>query len=108
MAFCDVAGRPNKELFPGITTRTFWGEKLLLSRVELAAHALAPLHNHPHEQGGVILQGEMDFTIGEETRHLVTGDLYIVPGNVMHEARAGAEGCVALEVFSPVRETLQY
>lgn len=108
MAFCDLAGRQGKEIFPSIVTRTFWGDNLLLSRVELGANAVAPMHNHPHEQAGVILQGAMDFTIGDETRRLVTGDLYIVPGNVSHEARAGAEGCIVLEVFSPVRETLQY
>lgn len=108
MAYCDLENRPSKLLFDGISTRTFWGENLLLSRVELVPHALAPAHQHPHEQAGVILSGEMLFTIDGEARLLRPGDMYIVPGSVVHEARAGAEGCIALEVFSPVRETLQY
>jgi quercetin dioxygenase-like cupin family protein len=108
MAFCSIDERASRQLFDGILARTYWGSNILLSRVEMEADALAPSHSHPHEQAGVVLSGEMDFTIAGETRTLHSGDMYIVPGGVEHEARAGAEGCVALDIFSPVRESLQY
>ncbi len=111
MPFFDQAAcmeRATKELFPGILTRTFWGDQMLLSRVELAPHAVATAHSHPHEQAGVVLSGEMELTIEGETQRLGPGDFYLAPGDAVHEARAGAEGCVALEIFSPVRELLQY
>lgn len=108
MGYCNLEDRPSKELFPGITTRTFWGQNLLLSRVELAPHAVAPKHSHPHEQAIAVLSGEMELVVEGEPVWLRPGDMYIIPGDVAHEARAGAQGCQSLEVFSPVRESLQY
>ncbi len=108
MPFYDLAGRTAKELFAGVTTQTFWGDKMLLSWVTLEPHAVAPAHSHPHEQAGVVFSGALDFTIGGETRTLRPGDMYLAPGDVVHEAHAGSEGCVVLEIFSPVRELLQY
>lgn len=108
MPFYDLDARPSKELFAGVTTRSFWGDNLLLSYVTLRPNALAPAHSHPHEQAGIVLSGAMDFTIGDETRTLHPGEMYLAPGNVVHQASAGAEGCVVVEVFSPVRESLQY
>lgn len=108
MPFYDLDARTAREIFTGITTRTFWGENLLLSYVTFEPHAQATAHNHPHEQAGVIISGMMDMTIGDETRTLRPGEIYLAPGGVMHAVKAGADGCVALEIFSPVRELLQY
>ncbi len=108
MPFFDLEGRPAKELFAGVATQSFWGDRMLLSWVTLAPHAAAPAHSHPHEQAGVVISGAMDFTIGDETRTLGPGDMYLAPGDVVHAAHAGAAGCVVLEIFSPVRELLQY
>jgi quercetin dioxygenase-like cupin family protein len=108
MPFFDLSNRPSKELFAGVTTQSFWGEKMLLSWVTLAPDAIAPAHNHPHEQAGVVISGTLDFMIGDESRTLQPGDMYLVPGDVVHAAHAGSEGCVVLEIFSPVRELLQY
>ena len=57
----------------------------------------------PNEQLGIILKGRLTFTIGGETRELGPGDTYEIPANVPHEAKAGPEGAVAIDVFSPVR-----
>ena len=49
--FIDTSGRDPMELVPGARTRTFWGEQMLLSLVEIDANSEVPLHTHPHEQG---------------------------------------------------------
>ena len=87
MYFCDVENREPKEVAPGIRIRTFW-----------------PEHDHPHEQGGVMLGGELIFTIGGETRTCTAGDSYLIPGGVRHSAIAGPNGAQVMDVFSPVRE----
>ncbi len=102
--FCDTTSRPLRELFDGVGAQTFWGEKMMLSRVELAAGSEVPPHSHPHEQAGVVLDGELEFTIGGETRTVRAGEMYIIPGNVEHSVRAIDAPAVALDVFSPVRE----
>ncbi len=55
--FIDASDRKPMELVPGARTRTFWGEQMLLSLVEVDANSEVPLHTHPHEQGGVIIEG---------------------------------------------------
>ena len=104
MYFCDVENREAKEVAPGIRIRTFWQEKMLIAMVELDANAILPEHDHPHEQAGVMLGGELIFTIDGETRTCVAGDSYIIPGGVRHSAIAGANGAQVMDVFSPVRE----
>jgi quercetin dioxygenase-like cupin family protein len=100
--------RATKELFPGIIARTFWGEKMLLAVVDLAANAVLPNHSHPHEQGGIMIEGEMEWTIGGETRVLKPGDIYIIPGDIEHSAKVGDKPVKVLDIFSPIREAFQY
>ena len=100
--------RAVKTLFGDVTARTFWGEKMLMSLVELPAHSVVPLHSHPHEQVGVVLEGEVDFTIGGEKRRLKVGDMWVIPGGVEHMVEAGDKPARALDIFSPVREDYQY
>jgi quercetin dioxygenase-like cupin family protein len=108
MYFFSTDERAGKTLFADVTAKTFWGEKMLLSVVELPAHSVVPLHSHPHEQAGIMLAGEMVFTAGGESRLVKPGDLWIIPGGVEHTVTAGPEGARALDVFSPVREDYQY
>jgi quercetin dioxygenase-like cupin family protein len=106
--FCDLENREAKETVPGVFIRTFWGNKMLLSIVHLAANAVVPAHSHPHEQAGTVISGELVMTISGETRRLKPGDTYIIPGGVEHGATTGDSPVRALDMFSPVREDYQY
>jgi quercetin dioxygenase-like cupin family protein len=106
--FFDPAGRTPKELLPGVTTRTFWGDRILLSSVDLAPGAVIPPHSHPHEQVGMLLRGEMQVTIAGETRTVKPGDIYIAPGGIEHSVVVGEAASQAIEAFSPVREEYKY
>ena len=108
MYFYNPSERTPKELFPGLFARTFWGEKMLLSLLELGPHSVVPPHSHPHEQAGIMLEGEMEFTIGGETRIVKAGDIFVIPGGVEHSVRVFDQPCRALDVFSPVREEYQW
>ena len=106
--FIDPVGRGFLELAPGARTRTFWGNQMLFSLVEVDANSEVPLHAHPHEQGGIIIEGELEMGIDGEVNLLKTGDMYIIPGNVDHYAKTHATKSVALDIFSLVREEFQY
>ncbi len=102
--FIDPAEVDRRELAPGVMLRTMWGEKIMMSIVEIAPKAVVPTHSHPHEQAGMVLQGEFEFTIGGETRTIKQGESYVIPGGVEHEL-VGSEGwSMALDIFSPPRE----
>ena len=108
MSFYNPENREVKDLLTGIHARTFLGENLMLAVVELEAGSTLPTHNHPHEQGGIVLEGTLEFTIDEETRTLVPGEIYIIPGGVDHTVIVGDKPAKVLDVFSPVREEYKY
>ena len=76
----------------------------MLSLLEMEEGAVIPLHSHPHEQAGILLEGQMDLTIGEETRRCQPGTSYIIPGNTPHRAVAIGGPAQVLDIFSPIRE----
>jgi quercetin dioxygenase-like cupin family protein len=102
--FVTWEGRPSRAIFPGVEITVVSGEKLMLARVVLAPGAVVPEHQHPHEQFGFVMEGEVDFTIGDQTRHLTAGQYYAIPGQVPHRVVVGSGGAVCLDIFSPPRE----
>ena len=89
---------------PGFLVHAVCGQRMTLSHVTLQPHSEAPLHSHPHEQMGIVLEGEFKFTIGDETRLLEKGDMYLVPPNITHGGSTHSEQALILDVFSPPRE----
>ncbi len=104
MYFFEPMEKDPRELAAGILARTFWGEKMLMSVVDLEPNAEMPLHSHPHEQVGMILSGAFEMEIGGEKRLLKAGDVYVIPGDVSHCGRSLESAVKVLDVFSPVRE----
>jgi quercetin dioxygenase-like cupin family protein len=108
MPFYNLKDRQVKDLVPGMHIRTFWGEQQLLSVVELDANTILPRHSHPHEQSTFVLEGELEFVLGGETRRIRAGELVIIPGGVEHFVKVGPMTTRVLDTFSPVREDLKY
>jgi len=102
--FVNAADGAHHEIFPGVHIHTHCGTQMMLSLVEMAPHARVEPHDHPHEQVGILLVGELTFTIGEDTRVVLPGEMWRIPGGVTHHALAGAEGARALDVFTPIRD----
>lgn len=102
--FVTPAECSTREIFPGVTITAMGGDKMMISYVDLKPHSVVELHSHPHEQMGILVKGEMTFTIGGETRLLKVGEMWRIPGNVPHTVKAGPDGAVAIDIFHPVRE----
>ena len=62
--FVDLQAFAPIEIFPGVRIRTPYGENLMLSYVEIDDGAVVETHRHVHEQGGIVLSGRMELTIG--------------------------------------------
>jgi quercetin dioxygenase-like cupin family protein len=108
MYFHDPSTRGPKELLPGILARTFWGEKMLAAVVDLDPNTELPTHDHPHEQLGIVLEGEIEFTVGSEVKTLKPYDVYTIPAGEKHAAKTFDHPVKVLDVFSPVREEYKY
>ena len=90
--------------FPGISMQALAGANLMINRVVLVPDVVVPEHSHPHEQGGFVLEGLLRLTVAGETWDLGPGDAYVLPGDTLHGATVGPDGCVVLDIFAPPRE----
>ena len=91
-------------IFPGVDIFTVAGDNVMLSYVEFEPNAVVEMHSHPHEQMGLLLEGELLFTIGGEETLVRPGEMWRIPGGVEHKAVAGDTPVKALDVFQPIRE----
>jgi quercetin dioxygenase-like cupin family protein len=106
--FLDVSSRRKHEAMPGVFLRTFWGDLMTAAIVDLEPNAVVPMHEHPNEQVGLVLEGSLSFTIAGETRLVGPGDMYLIPGDVPHSATASDGGGRVIELFAPVRPEYQF
>jgi quercetin dioxygenase-like cupin family protein len=104
MPFIDIDAVPALTVLPGCRLRTPYGQNIMLSYLEMESGAVVPLHHHPHEQAGMLLKGRMELTIGDETRVVEAGSMFLIPPNTPHRAVAVDGPAVVLDVFSPIRE----
>jgi quercetin dioxygenase-like cupin family protein len=99
----DLADLPPIQVFAGVRVRRVQGDQLTLAIVELEPNAVVPEHRHRSEQNGLVITGQMDFRVGDERRLLGPGGTWRVLADVPHQAQAGPEGAVVIDVFAPIR-----
>lgn len=102
-SFAELEEISPKPIWDGIAARVVQGERITMAVVELEPDGLVPEHRHPNEQLGIVLEGSVSFRIDEETKRLGPGGTWRILGDVPHEARAGAQGAVVIDVFTPTR-----
>ncbi len=102
--FFDLSDLKPKQVIPGMQIRVASGEKIMLSYVDLEQGSEVKDHSHPHEQAGIVIQGEGDFRIGDERRQVKPGDMYLIPSQVIHRLLVTKGPMKVLDIFSPPRE----
>jgi quercetin dioxygenase-like cupin family protein len=95
---------PKKQLTDGIQLSSVWGEGAMLTFFDLADGAVIPLHKHPHEQVSFLLEGELEFTIGNETRVVLPGEGCVIAANEEHAVKVTKGPARALDAWFPLRE----
>lgn len=107
--FIDLEKCPEIVQFEGLTTKVLTGlnnEKMMMVLTSTMPNCEAPMHKHPHEQIGMVYDGEAFLQIGDEVRHVKKGDFYCIPANVEHgDKTIGDKPFVMFDIFYPIRET---
>ena len=97
---------PKERVTDQISRRLVTGERMMLAHVYLDKGAIVPQHSHHNEQLTYILEGALQFWIGEAQDEEVVvraGEVLWIPSNVPHKALA-LEDTLDVDVFSPPRE----
>jgi len=80
------------------------GKNMTFFIVEIPFGKKVPLHSHPHEQMGICLAGEAEFSNGIEKKLVRKGMVYRFEPNEKHQVRTlSTESSIFLDVFSPPR-----
>jgi quercetin dioxygenase-like cupin family protein len=90
-------------VWDGVVARAVNGERMTMAVIELEPDAVVPEHRHENEQLGLVLHGKLAFRVGDETRECRPGETYRILADTPHEATAGPDGAVVLDVFAPIR-----
>lgn len=101
--FSHISEVSPQQLTPGVVARAVHGALITMAYVELDPDAVLPEHLHENEQVGMMISGSMSFRIGDEERVVRAGESWCIPANVPHIARAGSDGAIVVETFSPIR-----
>lgn len=99
----EVAPVPFSE---GLHFRPVLGTNVLVNVVDFAPHTEAPRHLHEEEQIVIVLDGELEFEVGGDTRVVRPGEMVVIPPNVPHAARTYDSACREIDVFNPPRRAL--
>lgn len=102
--FVRLDGTRAFELASGVSGRPLFGEGAMLNLIRFEPGATVPLHSHPHEQLGIVLEGMQALVVDGVTHDLGPFEAYVLPGGVEHSAHCGPDGALVLDVFTPVRE----
>jgi quercetin dioxygenase-like cupin family protein len=92
------------ELASGVSGQPLFGAGAMLNLIRFEPGAVVPLHSHPHEQLGIVLEGMQALVVEGTPHELGPLEAYVLPGGVEHSAYCGPEGALVLDVFTPVRE----
>jgi quercetin dioxygenase-like cupin family protein len=93
-----------KQMLPGLIRRTLAQTKsVMLCEFTFEAHVEIPVHTHPHEQVGYVVEGHVEMTIDGQKFELKKGDSYSAPSNVPHGAFT-FEPSIIVDTFYPPRE----
>ena len=97
---------PRETLNEGLGRRLVTGDRVMLAHVYFTAGTEVPTHRHPNEQITYILEGALQFFLGEDEEEVHTvraGEVLVIPSDLPHRAVA-LEDTLDVDVFSPPRQ----
>ena len=92
MPFVDTTQLETKEPLPGWKGRYLHSQHMTFGYYDVVAGASIHPHAHPQEEVWHVIEGELEVTIGEQTRLARAGSVAIVPPNTTHSVRAVTDG----------------
>ena len=76
--------------------------QIIYETYEAGADTGQSMLSHEAEEGGVILQGRLEVTVGEQVRTLSAGDAYLFNSRLPHRFRnTGSDICVVVSACTP-------
>jgi len=87
MGFWNLKTLKLDEFRPGIWSRMETGASLTMAFMEIASDREGTAHSHSFDQCGIVLEGEIEMSVGEERKLLRPMETYFIPAGLSHNWR---------------------
>jgi quercetin dioxygenase-like cupin family protein len=98
MAFWDLKTLKLDEFRPGIRSKLESGTNLTMAFMEIAPNKEGTAHDHPFDQCGIVIEGEIEMSVGEEKKLLRPMETYFIPAGVKHNWKTSASSARILDI----------
>jgi quercetin dioxygenase-like cupin family protein len=98
MGFWDLKTLKLEEFRPGIFSKVEAGTNLVMAIMEIAPNKEGVEHSHPFDQCGIVVEGEIEMSIGEEKRLLKPMETYFIPARISHNWKTAQSSAKILDI----------
>lgn len=98
MGFWDLKTIKLDEFRPGIRSKLESGKNLTMAFMEIAPNKEGTSHDHPFDQCGTVIEGEIEMSVGEEKRMLRPMETYFIPAGVRHNWKTLSSSAKILDI----------
>ena len=99
----DLRDAPWEEVYPGVRRQTVGAARMTMTRYVFAPGGRFPTHRHDQEQLTLVVDGELELTVGERVVRLHSEQLLVIAPDVPHQAVGGPGGATVVSVVAPAR-----
>jgi quercetin dioxygenase-like cupin family protein len=98
MRFWNLKELKLDEFRPGIWSKVESGANLTMAYMEVSADKEGTAHYHPFDQCGIVVEGAIEMSIGEEKKLLKPIETYFIPAGTNHSWKTLASSARILDV----------
>ena len=98
MGFWNLNTLKLEEFRPGIFSKVESGTNLTMAIMEISSNKEGAEHQHPFDQCGIVLEGEIEMSIGEEKRLLKPLETYFIPAGNNHNWKTAQSSAKILDI----------
>jgi quercetin dioxygenase-like cupin family protein len=98
MGFWNLRTLRLEEFRPGILSQVESGSNLTMAFMEISPNKEGAEHQHPFDQCGIVVEGEIEMSIGEEKRLLKPMETYFIPAGIRHSWKTAQSPAKILDI----------
>ncbi len=98
MSFWDLKLLKLDEFRPGIWSQLESGSNLTMAFMEIAPNKEGNAHDHPFDQCGIVIEGEIEMSVGEEKKLLKPMETYFIPAGLKHNWKTTTSSAKILDI----------
>ena len=98
MGFWNLQTLRLHEFRPGIRSELESGSNLTMDFMEISPYKEGTAHDHPFDQCGIVVEGEIEMSVGEEKKLLKPMETYFIRAGIKHNWKTTGSPAKILDV----------